>query len=113
MSEFASASTAAIISAEDREIVLISGDGDEFRVTIKVASMSNFVKTALEGDEEGDEEKCIPVPNVKTAVLSKVLEFCNQYVKDPMTEFVKVRHLILISCFFAGYLCLRAASARF
>lgn len=91
MSEFASASASAAAQAEDREIVLISGDGDEFRVTIKVASMSNFVKTALEGDEEADEEKKIPVPNVKTAVLSKVLEFCNQYVKDPMTEFVKVQ----------------------
>jgi hypothetical protein len=45
----------------------------------------------IEGDDEEDEERRVPLPNVKSASLAKVLEYCNHYIEDPMTEFVKVK----------------------
>jgi len=79
-------------SDKEREIILISGDGEEFRVSTKVAGMSNVVSNML-GEEDQDEEKRVPLPNVNKEYLSKVLEFCNHYADDAMTEIVKVRVL--------------------
>jgi S-phase kinase-associated protein 1 len=46
------------------------------------------------GDEENvdddDEEKDdIPLPNVKSEVLKKVIEFCEHHLEEPMTEIEK------------------------
>jgi S-phase kinase-associated protein 1 len=73
----------------NREVVLISGDSEEFRVAAKVASMSNVINNIL-GEEDQDEEKRVPLPNVNKEYLAKVLEFCNHYAEEPMTEIVKV-----------------------
>eukprot|EP01039_Chlorochromonas_danica_P000388 gene388-421_t len=81
MAEFSNATS-------EPEITLISSDGDEFKVSHKVASMSGLATTMI-GDDDGEDEKRVPLPNVKKEILSKVLEFCNHYQEEPMTEFVK------------------------
>jgi len=67
-----------------------SKEGEIFSVDIKVAHMSELVKSMLE-DERGDDEDTteIPLPNVKAAVLKKVIEFCSHYKSEPMTEIKK------------------------
>ncbi len=73
----------------DREITLTSVDGAEFKVSTKVANLSVVLQSFL--GEDDDEEKNIPVPNVRKEILGKVIEFGNHYITEPMTEFVKVR----------------------
>lgn len=82
-----------VSSSSDKEVILISGDGEEFRVSTKVGMMSILVSGMIT-DDEIDEEKRVPLPNVRKDILAKVLEYCNHYVTEPMTEFVKVRSTI-------------------
>jgi hypothetical protein len=53
----------------NEELILVSQDAEKFAVPKKVALMSELVKTMAEGDKE---EREIPLPNVKAAVLQKV-----------------------------------------
>ena len=50
----------------------------------QVAKMSMLIKTMM--SEDDDSELTIPLPNVKSSVLVKVIEFCRQYTQEPMTE---------------------------
>jgi len=56
----------------DEKLKLLSQEGEAFSVTKKVAIMSELIKTMIEGDKE---EKEIPLPNVKSSVLQKVIEY--------------------------------------
>lgn len=82
----------ASFAAESKSegIKLVSHEGESFCVSPEVAKMSTLVGTMLSGDEE-DEEKEIPLPNVKAPILAKVIEFCKHHVQEPMTPFEKVR----------------------
>ena len=79
------------------KVNLVSSEGDKFEVETKTAAMSELVKTMLvDGDDEDEEdedeetEQEIPLPNVKSAVLAKVVEFCNYHVSNgPMKEIEK------------------------
>ncbi|KAL3778144.1 hypothetical protein ACHAW5_003152 [Stephanodiscus triporus] len=51
--------------------------------------MSELVKGMLEEDNEEEKVIEIPLPNVKSAVLRKVIEFCQHYQEEPMVEFKK------------------------
>uniref|UniRef100_A0A7S0C259 S-phase kinase-associated protein 1 n=1 Tax=Proboscia inermis TaxID=420281 RepID=A0A7S0C259_9STRA len=68
---------------------LVSKEGDTYEVPLKVAKMSELVKTMMDEDGEDDEVQEIPLPNVKATVLSKVIEFCTHHGQDPMTEIEK------------------------
>ena len=62
----------------------VSQEGESFSVPIPVAKLSELVKSTIDEDEdEGGQE--IPIPNVKAAVLSKVLEYCTHYQQEEMT----------------------------
>ncbi|TYZ67967.1 hypothetical protein PybrP1_011875 [[Pythium] brassicae (nom. inval.)] len=71
-----------------RKVSLVSMDGDSFEVSASVAAMSELVKTLI-SDEEDDEVQEIPLPNVKSTVLSKVIEFCSHHHNNPMREIEK------------------------
>lgn len=81
-------------SFTNNEVTLISGDGEEFKVPVNVASISTLAAGMIVEDEQ-DEEQRIPLPNVRREILAKVLEFCHHYNEEKMTEFVKVRFFVL------------------
>ena len=56
-----------------------------YEVPVGVAKMSNLVATTIDDDADDDDEvREIPLPNVKDAVLAKVIEFCTHYKEEPM-----------------------------
>ena len=69
----------------------MSKEGDTFDVPIEIAKLSNLVITTLGGDDDNDnaennEEAIeIPLPNVRTQVLAKVIEYCTHFHTEPMT----------------------------
>eukprot|EP00980_Cylindrotheca_fusiformis_P028530 scaffold22607_cov123-Cylindrotheca_fusiformis.AAC.27 len=72
------------------KVNLVSKEGDSFTVPRKVADMSELVKSMMDdADDDGDEAKEIPLPNVKAQVLRKVIEFCEHHLEEPMTEIEK------------------------
>ncbi|GMI58476.1 hypothetical protein ScalyP_jg1697 [Parmales sp. scaly parma] len=71
------------------DVSLISMDGDTFEVSGIVAHMSELVKSICEENEDDEEKQEIPLPNVKTVVLAKVIEFCKQYQTEKMSEIEK------------------------
>merc|ERR1712054_729733 len=75
---------------DGRTVNLMSQEGDQFQVEVKVAKMSELVKTMIpEEAEEEDDAQEIPLPNVKSHVLAKVIEFCRHYAEEPMSEIEK------------------------
>lgn len=77
---------------DSTKVVLVSMEGDRFEVPLKVAQMSDLVKTMvdpdeLEEDDEDDHE--VPLVNVKRHVLQKVIEYCNHHVDSPPKEITK------------------------
>jgi len=57
-------------------------------VKLAVAKMSELVNSMMDEDgEDGIAE--IPLPNVKSQVLHKVIEFCEHHLQEPMTEIEK------------------------
>ena len=70
----------------------ISKEGDLFEVPISVAKMSALVETTIDDEDDDDDDEDnggggggggggaeIPLPNVKGAVLAKVIEYCTHY----------------------------------
>ncbi|POM59322.1 Anoctamin, partial [Phytophthora palmivora] len=74
---------------DSRKVNLVSMDGDSFEVSRSVAAMSELVKTLISDDADDDEVQEIPLPNVKSPVLSKVIEFCSHHHNNPMREIEK------------------------
>ena len=61
----------------------ISKEGISFTVDIQVAKMSKIVENTIDEDDGEDHE--IQLPNVKSAVLAKVIEYCEYYQTNEMT----------------------------
>lgn len=86
----AAAAGAGAAPEESRAIHLVSQEGDSFVVPVKVAQMSELVKTMIDEEIEPDAEaQEIPLPNVKSNVLTKVIEFCRHHSEDSMNEIEK------------------------
>jgi len=70
---------------DDLEVDLISQEGEVIRVPKKAAKMSELAKTmpGWEKDEDNaeadDGAPDVPLPNVKTHILRKVMDFCKHY----------------------------------
>lgn len=64
----------------------VSKEGEVYEVSVAVAKMSTLVATTIDDDaEDEDEVREIPLPNVKNAVLTKVIEYCTHYKDEAMT----------------------------
>mmetsp|Transcript_25178 Transcript_25178/g.37099 ORF Transcript_25178/g.37099 Transcript_25178/m.37099 type:complete len:169 (+) Transcript_25178:56-562(+) len=74
---------------DNRTVHLVSQEGEQFDVSLEVAKMSELVKTMFDDEQADDEVQEIPLPNVKTAILAKIIEFAEHYKTDPMTEIEK------------------------
>jgi S-phase kinase-associated protein 1 len=77
-------------SSNEPTVTLLSKSNDAFEVPLGVAKMSGLVKMMLPDEGEDMEEVAdIPIPNVRTEVLQKVIEFCTKYRDDPMDNIEK------------------------
>ncbi|XP_044440344.1 SKP1-like protein 1 [Triticum aestivum] len=64
-------------AGEKKMIMLKSSDGKEFEVEEVVAMESQTNRHMIEDDCT---DKAIPIPNINSEILSKVIEYCNKHV---------------------------------
>ena len=64
-------------AGEKKMIMLKSSDGMEFEVEEAVAMESQTIRHLIEDDCV---DKGIPIPNINSKILSKVIEYCNKHV---------------------------------
>lgn len=64
-------------AGEKKMIMLKSSDGEEFEVEEVVAMESQTIRHMIEDDCA---EKSIPIPNINSEILSKVIEYYNKHV---------------------------------
>jgi len=72
--------------AEELKLKLVSSEGQTFEVEESVATNSQLIKNMVE-DSGTDEE--IPLPNVKSAILEKVIEYCRHLKEEAPSEIEK------------------------
>lgn len=65
---------------------LKSAEGEIFQVPRKICEMSTLIKTMAEGDKDAED---IPLLNVKSAVLKKVIEYMRYHADNPAKEIEK------------------------
>ncbi|XP_021902581.1 SKP1-like protein 1B [Carica papaya] len=66
-----------------RKITLKSSDGETFEVDESVALESQTIKHMIEDDCA---DNGIPLPNVTSKILSKVIEYCKKHVESPKSD---------------------------
>jgi S-phase kinase-associated protein 1 len=66
-----------------------SSEGDSFELSAAVARQSELINVMLDTDEGSEETQDIPLPNVKTEVLTKVIAFMKENAVNPMTPIEK------------------------
>ena len=72
-------------------IILVSQETENFEVPMNVAMMSQLVQQIIDVDRNDDDKQEIPLPNVKSSILAKVIEFATYYKNtEAMTEIEKV-----------------------
>lgn len=67
-----------------KKINLLSSDNEEFKVDKEVAQKSVLIKNMLE--DIGDDDAPIPLPNVTSKILKKVIEWCTHHKEDTVIE---------------------------
>ncbi|PKU65669.1 SKP1-like protein 1 [Dendrobium catenatum] len=66
-------------SDEGKKVTLKSSDGEEFLVEETVAMESQTIRHMI---EDGCADSGIPLPNVNSKILSKVIEYCKKHVES-------------------------------
>merc|ERR1711964_55809 len=74
------------MGGDEALLKLKSSQGEIFEIEPEVACMSTLIKNM--GDDSGTDEE-IPLPNVKTAILSKVIDYCKFHKDEPAEEIQK------------------------
>ncbi|XP_021604741.1 SKP1-like protein 1B isoform X2 [Manihot esculenta] len=69
--------------SSSKKITLKSSDGELFEVDEAVALESHIIKHAIE-DVGADDS--IPLPNVTSKILAKVIEYCKKHVETPKPD---------------------------
>lgn len=72
-----------IMSTTPKMIVLKSSDNETFEVEEAVAVESQTIKHMIEDDCA---DTCIPLPNVTSKILAKVIEYCKKHVDTPKSD---------------------------
>eukprot|EP01039_Chlorochromonas_danica_P003851 gene3851-4208_t len=80
---------ATTATTDNRTVHLVSQEGESFDVPLEVAKMSELAKTMIDEDQDDEEAQEIPLPNVKSSILAKVIEFAHHYRQEPMNEIEK------------------------
>lgn len=67
-------------------IKLQSSDNEIFECDIAVAKCSATIRTMLDdlGIDENSVDEIVPLPNVNSVILKKVIEFCTYHKDDPI-----------------------------
>ncbi|CCC70781.1 hypothetical protein NCAS_0F02970 [Naumovozyma castellii] len=86
-----------MVTPKNQHVVLVSGEGEKFKVDRKIAERSLLLKNYLndmhdshlqdtsdeeeeeEEDDDEDDEIVMPVPNVRSSVLQKVIEWAEHH----------------------------------
>ncbi|KAG9131285.1 hypothetical protein Leryth_006151 [Lithospermum erythrorhizon] len=66
------------MSTSPKKITLKSSDGEDFEIDESVALQSQTIKHMIEDDCV---DNSIPLPNVTSKILSKVIEYCKKHVE--------------------------------
>ncbi|XWS24519.1 hypothetical protein CRYUN_Cryun28dG0109800 [Craigia yunnanensis] len=72
-----------VMSSTGRKITLKSSDGENFEVDEAVALESQTIKHMIEDDCA---DNGIPLPNVTSKILCKVIEYCKKHVETPKSD---------------------------
>ena len=75
------------IQEYEKNVILVSQEGEQFTINTNIATMSELVKNMLDDDDTEIQE--IPLPNVKANALRKVIEFCEHNHGDPLAQIEK------------------------
>lgn len=69
-------------------ITLTSSDNERFETDIQVAKCSGTIRTMLDdlGVDDSDNNAPVPLPNVNSAILKKVLQWANYHKDDPISS---------------------------
>ncbi|KAK8850555.1 hypothetical protein IAR55_004473 [Kwoniella newhampshirensis] len=69
--------------SKKQTVLLQTSDDEQFTVEKVVAERSAMIKSMMEdlGDQEG---MPIPLPNVSSSVLTKILEYCDHHKNEPL-----------------------------
>ncbi|RDX53622.1 putative negative regulator sulfur controller-3 [Lentinus brumalis] len=65
---------------DSNRLTLVASDGGKFVVDKEVVQMSVLLKNMIE--DLGETDESIPIPNVTSPVLTKVIEFCENHRTD-------------------------------
>ncbi|CAL0313256.1 unnamed protein product [Lupinus luteus] len=74
------------MSSSPKKITLKSSDGEAFEVDEAVAVESQTIKHMIEDDCA---DNGIPLPNVTSKILAKVIEYCKNHVEKPADDDLK------------------------
>jgi len=72
---------------DDRIVKLRSEDGGVFEINANAAKLSKLIAEAVFDDDDADgdaDDEIVDIPKVKSECLRKVIEFCEQHVKEPL-----------------------------